>query len=266
MVNLPFSIGILSWKGYDSLLNSLRTYEKNGLSRLTSHRYVCLPEYEKEGIEIARKFSYEPILFKKNLGILGGFKALAEIMPSGPILLLENDLPLIEDQNVTFDQIQNSIKLLSNDNVIQVRLRSRKTPGKPFVGIKKYQRYWSNNVMSYVQRILRPNKAKRLIGTATYVIENPVRRHPDYIKSLSHSYFSVSSSVLNWANLAILVDRDKFLNVIIEKAETVSSNKKINGFKNIEIELNSVWWRKQNFEIILAPGLFTHFRVSDRGY
>jgi hypothetical protein len=266
MNELPFSIGILSWNGYDSLLNSLLTYEKNGLSKLTKYKYICLPEYKQEGIQLAKKFSYKPILFKKNLGILGGFKALAEKMPSGPILLLENDLPLIEDQNVTFDQIQNSIKLLSNDNVIQVRLRSRTNPGLPFVGIEKYQRYWSNNIISYIKRILRPSKAKRLIGTATYVIQNPVKRHPNYIKSLSHSYFSVSSSVLNWANLAILVDRDKFLNIIIPKAETVSSNKKINGFKNIEIELNSFWWRKQNFEIIVAPGLFTHFRVSDRGY
>ena len=60
MVKLQFSIGILSWKGYDSLLNSLNTYEYNGLSKLTNHKYICLPEFEKEGIEIAKKFGYEP--------------------------------------------------------------------------------------------------------------------------------------------------------------------------------------------------------------
>ena len=96
MKNPDFSIGILSWNGYDSLLNSLKSYEKNGLSKLTNHKYICLPEYKTEGIEIAKSFSYEPILIKQNLGILGGFKALAEKMPLGPILLLENDLPLIE--------------------------------------------------------------------------------------------------------------------------------------------------------------------------
>ena len=83
---------------------------------------------------------------------------------------------------------------------------------------------------------------------------------------MSDGFYSVPSSVLNWANLAFLVDRDKFLNIIIKKAESVKSKKRINGFKNIEIELNSSWWREKKYEVILAPGLFTHKRISDRGY
>ena len=34
----------------------------------------------------------------------------------------------------------------------------------------------------------------------------------------------------------------------------------------IEIELNKPWWRKQSWKIIITPGLFTHKRLSDRGY
>ena len=37
----------------------------------------------------------------------------------------------------------------------------------------------------------------------------------------------VQSSVMNWANLAILVDRNKYLKVIIEKAESTSVNKRL---------------------------------------
>ena len=266
MVKLKFAIGILSWKGYDSLLNSLITYENNGLSKLTNQKYICLPEFEKEGIEIAKRFCYEPILVKKNLGILGGFKALVEKLPKGPILLLENDLPLIENEKTTYQQIKKSLEFLSNNKVIQIRLRSKTNPGEPFIAIKKYQKYWSDNFISYVMRILRPIKATNLIGTSTYVLQDPEKRHPEHVKKLSDGFCSVSSSVLNWANLAILVDRDKFLNIIIKKAESVKSSKTINGFKNIEIELNNSWWRKQNYEIVIAPGLFTHHRLSDRGY
>ena len=67
---------------------------------MTKHKFVCLPEYKEEGIKIAEKYNYKPILIKKNLGILGGFNKLAEEMPKGPILLLENDLELVHLKNL----------------------------------------------------------------------------------------------------------------------------------------------------------------------
>ena len=266
MSKLEFSIGILSWKGYDSLKNSLISYEKNGLSKLTNNKFICLPEYNEEGIKIAKKFNYKSILIDKNIGILGGFKELAKQMPKGPILLLENDLELIENTKTTFYQIEKSIDFLSKHNAIQVRLRSRFDPGEPFVGILKYKQYWSDNFLSNIKRFLRQAKAKKLIGTSIYSIKNPEIRHPQFIKKLSNEFYLVPSSVINWANLAILVDRDTYLTTIIERAENIQSKNYINGFKNIEIELNSFWWRKKEFKIILAPGLFKHNRISYRGY
>ena len=266
MRKLQFSIGILSWKGYDSLINSLISYEKNGLSSLTNNKFVCLPEYKEEGIKIAKKFKYTPILIKENIGILGGFKELAKQMPKGPILLLENDLELIENQKITFNQIKQSIHNLYKHNAIQVRLRSRFDPGEPFVGLVKYQKYWSKHFFCSIKRFFRPEKAKKLIGTSIYSIQNPEIRHSNYIKKLSNGFYLVPSSTLNWANLAILVDRDSYLKVIIKRAEETKSKKYINGFKNIEIELNTKWWSENNFKILLAPGLFKHNRLSDRGY
>ena len=57
MNNIQFSIGILSWKGYDSLTNSLLSYQKNGLSKLTKNKFICLPEFSEEGIKIAKKIN-----------------------------------------------------------------------------------------------------------------------------------------------------------------------------------------------------------------
>ena len=54
--------------------------------------------------------------------------------------------------------------------------------------------------------------------------------------------------------------------IIIKKAESIKSSRGPTGFKNVEVELNSSWWRKNEFNIIVAPGLFTHKRLSDRGY
>ena len=70
--------------------------------------------------------------------------------------------------------------------------------------------------------------------------------------------------------------KDEFKNQIIsslawlgikhDRAEYIQSKNYINGFKNIEIELNSLWWREKEFKIIMAPGLFKHNRLSYRGY
>ena len=266
MNELSFAIGILSWRGYDSLENSLYSYKKNGLSDMTNHKFVCLPDFTEEGIKIAKKYDYKPILINNNTGILGGFKFLAEQMPQGPILLLENDLELIENKKETYAQLQKSIKLLNEHRVIQVRLRSKINPGEPFVGVKKYKNYWSSDIISRIKRILRPFKARRLIGTSTYHHEEPDKIHPYFVKKIYDGFYIVPSSVLTWANLAILVDRDIYLETIIKKAEQIKSKKHINGFKNIEIELNNSWWRNKQFKILITPGLFKHNRLSHRGY
>ena len=156
-------------------------------------------------------------------------------MPEGPLLLLENDLELVESAETTYNQLKISIELLEKYNLMQIRLRSKSNPGDPFVALNKYRKYWSDGCFSKLLRLLRPFKANRLIGTATYLLDNPEIRHPKKIEKLEEGFFLVQSSVMNWANLAILVDRKKYLKVIIEKAERTRVSKHINGFKNIEI-------------------------------
>ena len=266
MKNLKFSIGILSWKGYDSLHNSLQSYEKYGLNSLTKSKFICLSEYSNKGIELAKKFGYQPILFKKNIGILNGFKSLALTMPDGPLLLLENDLPLIENNKTTFTLLKQSLEYLYKYNAVQVRLRSIKDPGEPFHSIKKYEKYWGCGTLKKIKRLLRPHKAKKLIGTGIYIENNPHLKFSKYISKLKNNSYLITSEIMNWSNLAIMVDRTFFLEVIIKEAEITNSKKNINGFKNIEIELNKQWWRDKRWNLVITNGLFKHLRVDDRGY
>ena len=266
MKNLKFSIGILSWKGYDSLYNSLKSYEKFGLNSLTKSKFLCLPEYTSRGIELAKKYGYTPILFKKNIGILNGFKSLALNMPSGPLLLLENDLLLVENSKTTFTLLKESIDHLYKYHAAQVRLRSILDPGEPFHAIKKYNKYWGYGHLKKIKRVFRPKKAKKLIGTGIYIEKDPNSKFSKYIFKLENSSYLITSEIMNWSNLAIMVDRNFFLNVIIKEAEIIDSSKKINGFKNIEIELNNRWWREKKWNLIITNGLFKHFRIDNRGY
>ena len=266
MKNLNFSIGILSWKGYASLHNSLKSYEENGLSSLTQSKFICLPEYNNEGIKICKNFGYKPILFKKNIGILNGFKNLALNMPDGPLLLLENDLSLVANDKMTHTLLKQSLEHLYKYKAAQVRLRSIKDPGEPFHAINKYKKYWGCGTLKKIKRFLRPNKAKKLIGTGIYTEKDPHIKFPKYISKLENNSYLITSEIMNWSNLAIMVDRNFFLKVIINQAEITDSNKKINGFKNIEIELNNQWWRDKRWNLIITNGLFKHLRVDDRGY
>ena len=266
MKNLKFSIGILSWKGYDSLYNSLQSYEKYGLNSLTKSKFICLPEYSNKGIELTKKFGYQPILFKKNIGILNGFKSLAVNMPDGPLLLLENDLLLVENNKTTFNLLKDSLEYLYKYNAAQVRLRSIKDPGEPFHSLNKYKNYWDYGILKKIKRLIRPSKAKKLIGTGIYIENNPHLKFSKYISKLKNNSYLITSEIMNWSNLAIMVDRNFFLDVIIKEAEKTDSKKKINGFKNIEIELNKMWWRDNKWNLIITNGLFKHLRIDSRGY
>ena len=263
---LKFSIGILSWKGYDSLYNSLKSYEQNGLNSLTKSKFLCLPEYSYRGIELAKKFSYKPILFKKNIGILNGFKSLALNMPDGPLLLLENDLTLVENYKITSTLLKQSLEHLYKYDAAQVRLRSIIDPGKPFHSVKKYNNYWGCGTLKKLKRLFRPVKAKKLIGTGIYIEKNPHLKFTKYISKLENNSYLISSEIMNWSNLAIMVDRNFFLKVIVKEAEITKGTKKINGFKNIEIELNKKWWQDKRWNLVITNGLFKHLRVDSRGY
>ena len=104
MSTLNFSIGILSWQGYDSLVNSLISYQKNGLSQLTNQKFICLPEYTEEGLKIAEKFNYKPILIKKNEGILHGFKTLAEQI-FYPLMLVIGEKECLKNEYTLINRI-----------------------------------------------------------------------------------------------------------------------------------------------------------------
>jgi hypothetical protein len=89
-------VGILSWRGEDSLRASLESYRREDLFALFDEALLFLPEMTAEGVALANAFELPYEGARTNLGILGGFKALASAMTSDVVLLLENDCPLIE--------------------------------------------------------------------------------------------------------------------------------------------------------------------------
>jgi len=267
--NSPPSLGlsILSWRGAASLEYALETYQKAGLFSLFDERVIILPDPDEPVIKTAKKHPLTLHKFKNNLGIAGGMRAAAEALSTDYVLFLENDCPLIETYETAKEQLRLSLDALETKAAFMARLRSRRDPGELFNTLDKYRRYWSPGIAPKLRRTLRPHKANRLCGSAIYNGPNAHKKHPDYIRQYSHDHYIISPAAMPWTNQSILLRRQDFLNVICPYVESQPLTRSINGFHNVEIELNrSQFWTHSNYNIFCPPGLFTHKRLGDRGY
>ncbi|MGE3516065.1 MAG: hypothetical protein AB7H53_13040 [Hyphomicrobium sp.] len=266
-------IGILSWHGYETLRATLVSLRQPGFLELFNEHVVFFPEITDEGRALAAEFGFESHGLPDNKGIMEGFRGLASSMSSTFVIMLENDCPLIETVEEATSQITLARMLLQSGRAQVIRLRSRREPGENFEATRKYNRYYprpevslQSRVGSVVLRAMRPYKARRLIGTSVYVDSKPEVRFPSDVHAVEGGFYLLPTAVIPWTNQSIMIDRKFFLDKIIARSLSVSGRRQTNGYKNIEIELNGSWWRKQPWKIAVAPGLFTHRRIGYRGY
>lgn len=260
-------MGILSWRGAASLAHALDSYHAANLFSLFDERAIVLPDPDEAVLAIAQKHPLTLHRHPHNLGIAGGMRAVAEALSTDYVLFLENDCPLIEDLGTARTQLNRALEIIESKAAFMARLRSRREPGEVFNTLAKYQRYWSPGAAPRLRRWLRPHKAKRLCGTAIYDSPQPHLKHPAYIKEAAPENYIVSPKVLPWTNQSILIRRLDFLNIILPFVEGQPLTRAVNGFHNVEIELNqSRFWTESAFNIFCPPGLFTHQRLGDRGY
>jgi len=264
-------MGILSWRGSKSLDAALSSYAKENLFSLFDSCVIVLPDPDETIRKVAQKYPLVIHELPENIGIAGGMKAVANALDTDYVLFLENDCPLVENFAEAQRQIQLSINALQSNAALMARLRSRRLPGEHFTTLEKYRRYWDESVFANLRKNLRPAKAKRLSGSAIYAGSNPVKKHPDniqfYKQDTTSTSYLVEAEVMPWTNQSILIRRKTFLETIMPYVESRPLRRAINGFHNVEIELNqSKFWVNSNFRIFCPSGLFTHQRLEHRGY
>jgi hypothetical protein len=269
---MNIGLGILSWKGGETLKSSLESYQKNNFFSIFDENMVFLPEQREQETHIAKKYNVSVHGHPENLGILGGFKFIAENINSEYILILENDFHLFENYDNAKQQIETAYHLIQNNHADIVRLRSRHKPGLPFCGTQKFKKYYPDKdarlmrrMLAWILRSIMPYHTKRALGMIFYDMNKNPADYPDVFHFIDN--IPITNSVfLPWTNNPCLVKRDFLLNHVIGYAENVKSKRRVNGFKNIEIEVNSKKWRKNQYKIALLNGIFTHYRVGHRGY
>lgn len=263
--------GILSWRDRASLENAFESYRQAELFSLFDETHVFFSEQSDEDHALAKRFGVASSGAAQNLGILGGFEALASALGTEYIVLVENDCPLVEGFHEAKAQIDAGLKLLEAGEVEVVRLRSLREPGELFNTVDKYKRLHGSGAGAMMRRLMRPKKAKALAGIAPYVEEQPHLKFPDQILLTDEAtalgpVYKVDTRYLNWTNQSIMMERSFFLDQVIEYSKTARTTRRVNGFRNLEIEMNSAFWRDNDWHVAVPGGLFTHKRVGERGY
>lgn len=270
---LSLGLGVLSWKAPETLARTLASHREGGLADIFSEQMVLLQQSDAASRAAAEEHGYTAVNLDENLGILGGFDALASAMSSDIVVITENDFALNEPADVATQQIARCAELLSSGQADIALLRSRANPGEPFHLGDKFLHYYpgsnaaiSRRIAGLARRTLRPSKAKRLLGRSTLWRDDAPTIASFAYDDLGEGFHRTTSQFLTWTNNPFMVRRDFFTDTILDYAKRAKTSRRVNGFKNLEIELNCAWWREQAFKIVQAPGLFTHGRIGHRGY
>lgn len=265
MIN-DLSLAIITWRNFEKLELTLKSYQDGGLFDAISDCILVSQETSEAERSIAKQYGLRLVENPKNLGIEGAWRCALSNIKNNFCLVLENDCPLIESREATFKELNCAKELLKSGTADVVRLRSRKAPGAKFYNIEKYSRYYETDLKSsdlktkltkQLRRCLRPFKAKRLSGSSVYALNQPEKYHKR-IKKIQNNTYLVPSSILNWTNQSVMINKDFMMDTLLERVKTHPSSRALNGFQDIERSLNSRWWRRSNFWIAVTSGLFTH--------
>lgn len=262
-----------------NIRKSLQSYEKIGLKDFFDEVKIIFQEISDEDKKLANKYGYDYVGIEKNVGIQGGHKLIYQNLNTDYILVLENDNPAVEPRQIVYDRLKQALQLLEKNTIDMMRLRHRWNFGEGF-GIKKYLTFFkvqsihekyrcrdiensiSSDILKYIKRIFRPDKAQRLAGYSLYCEKYPEKVFPKYINKIDDELYAVSSNIMTWTNQSVLLKRDLY-GKLLKFADDNPSTRDANGFQDLEKPLNCRWWRDKNYQIGVAEGIFSHNRFDD---
>jgi len=239
MNKLNLSVGILTWKSYNTLNNTLNTYKRSGLLDLVND--VCLFAQEGSNVdrEIAENYGVDYILSATNIGIGRALTTLATNSKTDNILLLENDWIIIDDFFPTvLDELTRGLHMIESNKADVVKYRSRRVPGEPLYTLQFANREFDS---------------PKHLFECVHWRETPEKDFPEYIfKDDYTGLFYCNSRYANQTNNPCMYKKDFYIEKISPfSGEGVDLEGKIDG-----------WWQEQNFVVSHGEGLFTHYRID----
>jgi len=245
MSKLPLSIGILSWKSGQTLVNTLQTYFDREFLHQVNDVCILFQEVSEQDKQIAEHFNIPYIAKDSNIGIGKGFIELTEQAKTDNVLILEHDWKLIESKETTSKRLKSGIDLLNN-GFSAVRYRHRIDPGNPHFSFK----YRGRELDYYDEEI--ECTSPHLLDSVHWC--DPDKKFSDKIQK-EGEYFVTTSRWGNWTNNPTLYKKDFYLKTVEQFAG-----------EGIALEGNiSKWWAKQDFKVAHGEGLFKHLDEGKYG-
>lgn len=270
---VTIGLATLSWKASATIEHTLKTYtaEPDFLA-FFDQATAYFQEISAQDKAVADQAGMAYAGNDRNTGIIGGFEAALRAVDCDYVVMLENDCPLIESAESAKRQLTSAVQDMVALNIPVCRFRHRIHFGEGFCDGIKFRQYHTpiderasahEHLVRLVRRGLRPMKASQMQGRAVYFESHPEQQFPKAWRRSPSGHFVSDSWYLNWTNQSILVNRRWCLDVLLPWVKAHPSPRQVNGFADIEKELNCLWWRRQHIPIMVAePGLFTHQRLD----
>ena len=245
MEKLPLSIGILSWKSGQTLVNTLQTYFDREFLHQVNDVCILFQEVSEQDKQIANHFNIPYIGLQNNIGIGEGFIQLTSQAKTENVMVLEHDWKLIEDKQTTTERIKSGIDLL-NSGYDCIRYRHRREPGHPHFSFQ-----YQGRELDYYD--------KEIECTSPHLLDSvhwcdPLEKFPQHI-SKEGEYFTTTSRYGNSTNNPCLYKKDFYLDTVKPFAGG-----------GIALEGNiSKWWAKQTYKVAHGEGLFKHIDEGKHG-
>ena len=254
------SLSILTWKSPETLHATLQSLVK--IAAAFPDRLVLCQEGDDREIALAKKFGYRAEITNQNLGIMGGLKEAVLRAKFETVLLLENDVCFIGTAS-DIAVIHQLSRYLKTEDISFACLMDRRSGPRP-----RYFKYWKDSwpPRPTLKGLVQFTSAKAIKADAI-ALTRLTETDCDFAVNLSQSLWQTQSQYYAWSNRAKYVNKSFFLGQLIPYAEQNPTRRHINGFMDLEHQINSKkqrqWYRQQAFKIIIhQSGLFGHERYD----
>jgi hypothetical protein len=241
--NHKLSIGILTWRSKETLLNSIATHEREGIFDAFDDVLLFCNDYKNSEINFLRESRFSKlILSKANIGIGPAIRELIMHSRYNNFLFLEDDfISLAGKQSVS--KIISALDLIINSEVKFVKLRNNSNPGDPC---------YSYN---FIGRERSHEHGSMLTDAIYWYGRKTILAHPEVSlqSRMNCEYILASSKYSNYTNNPALYTKDFFYSAIAPYLGT-----------GIQLETNIMEsWRQSNHLVAhQLDGPFSHLRFD----